>query len=385
MGAHLGDDVGRVDMSDVPFGAAVAAKASWWWWLRFARHPVFATLANALGVFAGLLGALYTEDIRNATPFQWTQWHTLSLHALVFWVCFLVFAFTFLSREWAVDKVRESSEQKLEDTIRTMPPRGFVVEFAQYFGQCHKAVKALDLIASPSRDQIARVARMLLSSVAHLARKYDAAQGATYAANVMIYWETVAHWQKYMGTVEVPDVKFAEAEAALDRIPLLIIDRLLSATTGSGNIDDPDPVLTTIPNLALPVPGQSRNGRSDDGKRWRVLPGAPLTYFTKEPNSYEDTSALGSWCRERGDFSESVSLQVESYFGQDNVRNVIGSFASIPIKSSANTMPIGVVNLHCNSTGILRDPGAPSQFFPLIEPFTTLLADTMLRLLNTAK
>ena len=61
---------------------------AWTYWLNLARHPLFSTLANTLGVFAGLIGALYTDDLRAAFPFQWHNWSGLSLHALLFWLFF---------------------------------------------------------------------------------------------------------------------------------------------------------------------------------------------------------------------------------------------------------------------------------------------------------
>ena len=75
-------------------------------------------------------------------------------------------------------------------------------------------------------------------------------------------------------------------------------------------------------------------------------------------------------------------MQIDQYFGQDAVSKVIRSFASIPIKSSLGSTPVGVVNLHSNGFDMLTGVGVPSQFFPLTEPFTTLLADALLRLLK---
>ena len=78
-------------------------KQVWDWWLSTARHPVFATFANLLGVFAGFLGALYTDDIRNAFPFYSGPYTGVSVHSIVFWTGFSVFALTFLSREYSTD------------------------------------------------------------------------------------------------------------------------------------------------------------------------------------------------------------------------------------------------------------------------------------------
>jgi hypothetical protein len=74
--------------------------------------------------------------------------------------------------------------------------------------------------------------------------------------------------------------RFVELEAALDRIPLLILEDSLTASTDC-QPGDLDPAMRGVANLALPVPAEGRNGRSEDGRRWRVLPGAPLTFFTQ--------------------------------------------------------------------------------------------------------
>src|SRR5882724_4148076 len=118
-----------------------ANEAIWTFWRALAVNPWFATLANALGVFAGLLGTLYTDDIRSAVPFEWAPSGFLSIHATLFWVCFLVFGITFLSRERAVERNRSEAERRLDQTIRTMPPRGFVTEFARYYEQCFKGAR----------------------------------------------------------------------------------------------------------------------------------------------------------------------------------------------------------------------------------------------------
>jgi hypothetical protein len=355
---------------------------------RFAQSHWFATLANVLGVFAGLVGSLYTDDIRNAFPFELHElsWKAFSIRAFLFWSCFIVFAFTFLWRERSLDSLREKSARRLEETIRTMPPRGFVSEFAKYHAQCHKAVRGLDAEQKPTPEQVREVIRMLLSSFAHLARKYDAAHEATYSANIMLYFQNVDAWRQYAKEPGTPDIKFAENEAATDRLPLLAIDKTLSVSTANERSPTAvDPALANIRNIALPIPDDTQTGRSVDNKRWRVLPGAPLTFFTRKPNAYDDTAELGKWCRERGDFSESVCTSVEEYFTQDAVRKHIRSFASIPIIPALGSARIGVVNIHADRTGILSDPSAASQFFPLTDPFMLLLADTVARLLKTTE
>jgi hypothetical protein len=180
----------------------------WRWWTGIARQPVFATIANVLGVFAGLLGALYTDDIRSAFPFALGPYSGISIHAVIFWSAFSVFALTFLSREWSIDKQREAAQEQLEETIRTMPPRDFVVEFAKFYSQSHKAVQALDAATAATEAEVQAAIRVILYSIAQLARRFDAAQQYTYSANIMMYWPSLDKWQKHANTQSMPDIKF---------------------------------------------------------------------------------------------------------------------------------------------------------------------------------
>jgi len=352
-------------------------------WQILAARPWFTTLANVLGVFAGLLGTLYTDDIRAAFPFEWAPGGTLSVHALVFWSCFLIFAFTFVSRESAVEKGRIESERRLDQTIRTMPPRGFVAEFARYYEQCFKAVRALEKAPEAKRNQVVEVIRLILWSIASLARKYDAALDATYGANLMFYFESPRKWAEYSGG-DISGLKmlFVEPEIAFERMPVLVLANDLAAADFDGaTAGNTDGFVERLDTVALPVISDG-SARSTDGKRWRLLPGAPLAFFEQKPNAYNDTSEIGKWCRERGDFSESICQQVERYFSSPVARQAMRSFASLPVTSRLDNVRLGVLNLHSSRANLLFGEGAPSQFFPLTQPFIAMLADLVAQLLK---
>jgi len=100
------------------------------------------------------MGALYATEVRSAFPFHWKHLDTVEWAAVVFWLCFAIFALTFLSREWAVQNIAVESEERLQDMISTMPPRGFIVDFSDYYDQCAKAIGVLEEISIPTSDQI---------------------------------------------------------------------------------------------------------------------------------------------------------------------------------------------------------------------------------------
>ena len=113
-----------------------------------------------------------------------------------------------------------------------------------------------------------------------------------------------------------------------------------------------------------------------------MLPGAPRAFSERLLDIYADTHTLGQWCREKGDFSESVCTQVDNYFrSQQSVR----SFVAVPLMQLRDTRPVAVLNIHRNSEGILRtragsDPEVLDQFSALLGPFSSTLLLLLARL-----
>jgi len=171
-------------------------------------------------------------------------------------------------------------------------------------------------------------------------------------------------------------LRFAEPEtdvSALEGVLDLCVQ--LSTTTQAENYG-PD---TDLQPMALPVPMMKR---SEDGRRSRVLPGAPRALSERLLDIYADTHTLGQWCLEKGDFSESVCTQVDNYFrSQQSVR----SFVAFPLMQLRDPRPVAVLNIHRNSEGILRtragsDPEVLDQFSALLGPFSSTLLLLLARL-----
>jgi len=362
--------------------------------------------ANVLGVVAGILGSLYAPDILSAAfhlgnPFKP---QTVDWAATWFWGCLLIFGFSFLSREWAVQELQQESEKRLSqsyqtltETMATMPPRGFVLELGEYYTQCYRVVRALQR-TTPNGAQIEQVIQLILRSIASLARKFDAEHGACYGANVMLHFASPAAWSAFSGEeVGALHVAFIEPDTDIRNLPVLVLQPRLSAQTEvqaqadaqvqtdvHGGQLGPDPALNGLRHFALPVL-EHNHGRSADGKRYRVLPGAPLTFVVQEPNAYADSSQLGAWCRKNGDFSDSICQEVEAYFRQEPAATHFRSFASIPITSPLDGQRLGVLNMHSNRVRLLWKSETPSQFYPAILPLQSLLAELLAQLLSNPK
>lgn len=128
--------------------------------------------------------------------------------------------------------------------------------------------------------------------------------------------------------------------------------------------------------FALPV---EKLEVSEHGK-FRQLPGAPLTFWQNGPSHFKDATELADWCVDHGDFSNSVVEAVRGYFSSDKAQR-IKSFVSIPIpnpKTTDNTMPLGVLNMHRDHTNMLRGPDAFKLFFPLLAPFTAVMGELLM-------
>jgi hypothetical protein len=321
------------------------------------RGPIYATLVTLLAVIAGVLGSVYSPEIGKSFPLYWGPYDSFSLPVLLFWSTLLAFALLFFFRQAATDKAR----QQLVELIRTLPPADFLSEFDRVLRECEQVVEQVRS-GSVQTEAIEGAIRVVLDGIVTLAGLFDGRPyGVTYAANIMLFRQTRS----------VPE---AELKLLMDR--LRFRDTVLDARALQGVLDLQLPLSTTtatarpdpdgnLQPLALPIPPSIR---SEDGRRWRLLPGAPLAFITGNMELYTDTSTLGQWCRTYGDFSETVCAEVESYFGSSTGMR-IRSFVSFPLADADN---IGVVNIHRDQPGLLGEKEPAKQFLPLMRPFRQL-------------
>ena len=236
-----------------------------------------------------------------------------------------------------------------------------------------------DVLNVPAEElpaaSVERAIRIVLSEVAALAHDFDGRAGdVLYAANIMLFrpGESLPSGR----TVLTDRLRFAEPETDLTALEGVLDLCVELSTTTQAEDYGPDKDLQP---MALPVP---RVKRSPDGRRSRVLPGAPRAFSERLLDIYADTHTLGQWCREKGDFSETVCKQVDDYFrSQQSVR----SFVAVPLMQLRDTRPVAVLNIHRNSEGILRtragsDPEVLDQFSALLGPFSSTLLLLLARL-----
>lgn len=350
---------------------------------EWAHSPLYGVLLTVLGVFTGLLGSLFSDDIKRSFPFTWSHEH-LSTVSIAFWLLLLVFSFLFYFRHNAASQEQEHLVNQtilLAKLVRTLPPVGFLTSFAEYYSLSHQAAlkpfeqKSKDL--AQTIDEIEHAIRVVLDGVISLAHIFDGKpQNRTYAANLMLYVPIVGTDAAKMEDIS-RNIKFVEPGLDLAYLDGVLELHTEFSTTTATQEATPDHDLS---HLYLPIP---KERYSTDGQLVRYLPGAPMAYVTKHMNIYEDSTDLGKWCEENGDFSPTVCHAVRDYFSGDLGQH-IRSFASIPIVVSNDEDPRGVLNIHRDQAGLLNEKQPVKQFAPLLEPFVCLIFDLLI-LLDTHK
>jgi len=334
----------------------------------------YSAIVSLVALFAGLLGSLYADDIKAAFPFWWHRGQ-ISTTATFFWLTAVLGTLMFFAAQQASENERTKSERRLEkrsiqlaQLVRTLPPADFLSTFRQIFWECSVALEGiLDATETELNPSLVEGAvRVVLAGVAKLAQKFDGASSdVRYAANIMLFRPT--------GGLPDPEVdkirailRFAPPETDLRALRgVLILERGLSTTNKIGIPLEADPDL--VP-LALAVPKTDHDPQTN---RWRVLPGAPMAFCTGSLEAYTDTNTLGEWCRREGDFPESTASAIDNYFKSQPAQRD-RSFVSIALKPFDGE-PIGVLNVHRDRVGLLKEKEPVQQFTPLVSPFVFML------------
>jgi len=364
---------------------------------RCARSVPYAVLLTALIAIVGLLGSLYTQEIRDAFPFYWPWLRFggdpyvqlvgpgLSWAAGAFWGILLLTALVFGVRQSAVDHDQrqaqaglEGAVADLEKLIRTVPSPDFLAAFRDTYMLCDDATQS---ILAPERDapgplEIRMAIRQLLKAVAILAWRYDGQPAVDYGANVMLFRP-----REEIDSAEWPELRqrmpfdFAVDETDLRGVLELQVE--LSATDQTA----PEDYDRALRPLAIAIPVRSQYHPAGEPKpRWRVLPGAPLAFIQRSADHYLDTSRLDKWCEQFGDFSLQQRGAVAEYF-RPGPELRVGSMLSVAIGHGDEGPVLGVLNIHRSSSGLLKETeSALQQFVPLLDPIVLMLARLLLEL-----
>jgi len=274
----------------------------------------------------------------------------------------------FFTAQRASDVRRAESEEKLAtradelaNLIRTLPPEDFLSTLGETYWRCDKMLATVRRAgADLGVPELEKTIRAVLRGIGSLAQKFDAATwGTVYAANVMLF-RLPSFFREDAVADLLARLRFREREVNIHALyGVLDLDLALSAAV-SGEQQENEGTLpdTELRPLALPIP--ALDATRGVGGKWRVLPGAPLAFVKAQQieapivDLYADTSTLGKWCRDTGDFSPTVVQDLEGYFSGEAGARVRG-FASLPLRRHGGDQSIiGVLNIHANRADLLR-------------------------------
>lgn len=265
--------------------------------------------------------------------------------------------------------------QKLEETIRTLPPEAFLNLFSEKYGEAHAVYKTL-LMAEGNftKQEIELSIRGILLGVLRLTAFFDRAnEDHHYGANIMIFTEAYKNDEKFKPELK-DNLRFANDDADLKLLKgILYLKHELSTNTFDGD-SSVDEKIKSI-SLALPVPFEAV---STTTQKFKALPGAPLAITLNSPNVYANTGTLDEWVRTQGDFNKTIETQIKEYFC-DGEGKEIKSFCSIPLSCDGKN-PIAVLNIHKNEVDMLSQKGQFAMYINIMYPFLSIASELVSKL-----
>lgn len=328
---------------------------------RFITSPEVGTIVVVLGILTGLIGSIYPTALQQlvqqcvpvtprAAAFAFFGFAALT-GAAVFWRQRVVDV-----RREAVQRRFDAAAHEIPELIRTLPDPAFLTNLGVLY-QKHA------LLAADIKDIEKRLEAILvvLQGFAALAQRFDGREaGGRYAANLMVFVSgaNAEPWANH--------VKFFDGNPEKLR-GLLVLPRGLSAL-----VDGPD---DTLPEFALPVPDEMGEPRHANGHGWKVLPGAPMAFHTKQLEHFQNAAELATFCDDSCDLTKQVKAELREYFIGHAAS--IGGFLSTAICSPRTGEVLGVLNVHWDSSWRLSSTHAAQLFKEATFPLQVILAQIL--------
>jgi len=282
-----------------------------------------------------------------------------------------------------------------------MPPENFLDAFGRVFRKMENTVQSL-LIGNPPDPELIRFSiRVLLENFAEIAQLFDGNPSEAYHANVMTY-HSPSEFRGQPQLVEALQDRLTFARAGVDvtRMKGILDLRCDLSTRTTGPTEDsaePDPSLSP---LVLGIPDMIREGGTESGQYY-ALPGAPIAWANRHADQYANTEELLDWYQTNCVKDDFVEEEIRLYFEEGNPE--IGSFLACsliydegsedPIDSDLAIddllrndddveVPIGVLNIHRSSGGILKDNREAGEYFLAVTRPLRILCTRLLYLLR---
>ena len=375
-------------------------------WVQAALHPayefVFYLSALFTAAWASGNAAEIMQVVNGTTPFSAIGdvllfvGLTTMLHGINRWA-------VLIQREAAAQSTENVREQLLEETsrlrwlVRTMPEEGFLNALGSRYALATSVARTvLETGESVPPEQIAKVIRFVLFAYAETAQRFDGTQGEMYHANIMVYHPRDEIREIDAGNRLREHLIFERDEIGIDRLGgVLALRTDLAVKTKEESSDNfaMDDTLSRL-TLAIREEAEGANGKSF------LLPGAPRAWYRRKADAYLNTDKLVEWYSENCVRDEYVESQIRKYFGEGN--SGIGSLVSYPLSYNEGPednlsleahyhtvlrnakgleRPIGVLNIHRASPGILREDAEVGRYFQhVVRPLRILCTRLLYKL-----
>ncbi|MEM8981932.1 MAG: hypothetical protein AAGC71_02810 [Pseudomonadota bacterium] len=347
------------------------------WQARFdkaLRSPFWAGANILIGVFAGLLGALFHDELSQSVPLVLLRDRTLAIPygnwswtAFFFWVFFSVFAIVWARREAIAARDRAGETASIKTLIETVAPP----DFLELYEEVYKRAVQLEYLAdSDAIENPDEELRWVLDCVIQLARRWDYSTKISrdyYRANVMIDRDDApAAWSptvaaaahRCYGESNWPAI-VAQAQGALWVEPDFAT---ADAADGSAD-DDVEPLLLVY----------SRKADVNIN-----IGGAPEAFVAGSMVYLDDIDEIANAMP--SGLPAASEPAVRAFYARDpRARSVIS--LPIPGEREPGTLAfVGVLNIYRDSPGIMGSAERAASFARLLAPFTVTLGRIAVKL-----
>lgn len=352
-------------------------------------HPLFAALTTVIGVTAGALGSIFSNELKASI--QWALLEPRKIWA--FWGLLATFGLFFGGVQWAHFRRNAKSHKELTestDSIRvgisdlhSLPPSGFLDQFkGNLQDSIYLSTQAINK-QGLTKPEAALTIRTVLDGIVSLAmlfhEKNEESQTSRYAANIMLFKAVKDLSSEEKETVK-SRLKFWEDNLDLDKYyGVLDLHEGLSTSTDSREPipdDEIGPFVLAVPNIPI-----DKRADKEYLKKIDLLPGAPWTFITKQVSLFVNAEELLRVAKARN-FTPGAIAMIENYMKSPQGQKV-RSFISIPIPSSnfdPESDPIGTLNIHRNNDGLFSPKGKGVELFsPFMIPFFAILSKLLER------
>jgi len=372
-------------------------------WSRFKAYvgpwlarPAGSTFVSLLVILAGVLSSVFTQEIKECWPIRWFG---CTWGGLVFWaVAFAAALAYFVRQDWLYGwrRVQESEHaarweaqtarqeegvNQVAEIIRTMPPEGFLDDYAALFlGLSEATDECLRRTPGPTPEQVLAQLREVLQAIATLARRFDRGEASErYAANVMVFYGAgfLCLPANAGLRASIEQTMLDDADVDLEKLAGVLY---LSAELSGSTDDATDPGEqgiqrdAYIQNLSLAIRSPDKHAG-----RYRILPGAPLAFSTHAYSGLADTLTFTDWARTHLDFKIETVERVQKYISEHPQIRSFQNHAVFRPGSWADDVedsPIAVVNVHSSRPDLLsggREELFPAMIMPLLRLVSLLI------------